>query len=83
MGTECSPAPSPLMDALCPGQGTRDHAPAQAALRERLLSAVVSCFKRHGAAAIDTPVLELRVRHGRSSLQPSPGALGPPLCSLL
>ncbi|NXM81622.1 SYHC protein, partial [Oenanthe oenanthe] len=41
-------------------QGTRDHAPAQAALRERLLSAVVSCFKRHGAAAIDTPVLELR-----------------------
>uniref|UniRef100_A0A8C5ILV2 histidine--tRNA ligase n=1 Tax=Junco hyemalis TaxID=40217 RepID=A0A8C5ILV2_JUNHY len=41
-------------------RGTRDHAPAQAALRERLLSAVVSCFKRHGAAAIDTPVLELR-----------------------
>ncbi|NWZ66197.1 SYHC protein, partial [Acrocephalus arundinaceus] len=41
-------------------QGTRDHSPAQAALRERLLSAVVSCFKRHGAAAIDTPVLELR-----------------------
>nr|XP_054498743.1 histidine--tRNA ligase, cytoplasmic-like isoform X1 [Agelaius phoeniceus] len=41
-------------------KGTRDHAPAQAALRERLLSAVVSCFKRHGAAAIDTPVLELR-----------------------
>ncbi|NWT60389.1 SYHM protein, partial [Erythrocercus mccallii] len=41
-------------------QGTRDHAPAQAALRERLLAAVVSCFKRHGAAAIDTPVLELR-----------------------
>ncbi|NXE99488.1 SYHC protein, partial [Menura novaehollandiae] len=42
------------------GQGTRDHPPAQAALRDRLLSAVVSCFKRHGAAAIDTPVLELR-----------------------
>uniref|UniRef100_A0A8C3XCH3 histidine--tRNA ligase n=1 Tax=Cyanoderma ruficeps TaxID=181631 RepID=A0A8C3XCH3_9PASS len=41
-------------------KGTRDHPPAQAALRERLLSAVVSCFKRHGAAAIDTPVLELR-----------------------
>ncbi|NXS79727.1 SYHC protein, partial [Erpornis zantholeuca] len=41
-------------------QGTRDHPPAQAALRDRLLSAVVSCFKRHGAAAIDTPVLELR-----------------------
>ncbi|XP_072791401.1 histidine--tRNA ligase, cytoplasmic isoform X2 [Taeniopygia guttata] len=41
-------------------KGTRDHPPAQAALRERLLTAVVSCFKRHGAAAIDTPVLELR-----------------------
>ncbi|NXV01244.1 SYHC protein, partial [Cettia cetti] len=41
-------------------QGTRDHPPAQAALRDRLLSAVVACFKRHGAAAIDTPVLELR-----------------------
>ncbi|XP_066184999.1 histidine--tRNA ligase, cytoplasmic-like [Sylvia atricapilla] len=41
-------------------KGTRDHPPAQAALRERLLSAVVSCFKRHGAAAIDTPALELR-----------------------
>ncbi|NXR47865.1 SYHC protein, partial [Hippolais icterina] len=41
-------------------QGTRDHPPAQAALRERLLSAVGSCFKWHGAAAIDTPVLELR-----------------------
>ncbi|XP_064244456.1 histidine--tRNA ligase, cytoplasmic-like [Passer domesticus] len=41
-------------------KGTRDHPPAQAALRERLVSAVVSCFKRHGAAAIDTPALELR-----------------------
>lgn len=45
-----------------PWQGTRDHPPAQAALRERLLGTVVACFKRHGAAAIDTPVLELRVR---------------------
>ncbi|NXK93120.1 SYHC protein, partial [Formicarius rufipectus] len=42
------------------GQGTRDHPPAQVALRDRLLRAVVSCFKRHGAAAIDTPVMELR-----------------------
>uniref|UniRef100_A0A8C3TTS2 histidine--tRNA ligase n=1 Tax=Catharus ustulatus TaxID=91951 RepID=A0A8C3TTS2_CATUS len=41
-------------------KGTRDHSPAQVALRDRLLSAVVSCFKRHGAAAIDTPALELR-----------------------
>uniref|UniRef100_A0A8B9NC75 histidine--tRNA ligase n=1 Tax=Accipiter nisus TaxID=211598 RepID=A0A8B9NC75_9AVES len=41
-------------------KGTRDHPPAHAALRDRLLAAVVTCFKRHGAAAIDTPVLELR-----------------------
>lgn len=87
VGTGCFPAPLPLMAALYPGQGTRDHAPAQAALRERLVSAVVSCFKRHGAAAIDTPVLELRVRRAGSSLGPScgertcPGAVGP-LCSI-
>lgn len=48
--------------ALRPAQGTRDHHPAQMALRERLFRTVVTCFKRHGAAAIDTPVLELRVR---------------------
>uniref|UniRef100_A0A8V0YFM8 histidine--tRNA ligase n=1 Tax=Gallus gallus TaxID=9031 RepID=A0A8V0YFM8_CHICK len=41
-------------------KGTRDHHPAQMALRERLFGTVVACFKRHGAAAIDTPVLELR-----------------------
>uniref|UniRef100_A0A8C3LDX7 histidine--tRNA ligase n=1 Tax=Chrysolophus pictus TaxID=9089 RepID=A0A8C3LDX7_CHRPC len=46
--------------ALRPAQGTRDHHPAQMALRERLFRTVVRCFKRHGAAAIDTPVLELR-----------------------
>ncbi|XP_068273264.1 histidine--tRNA ligase, cytoplasmic-like isoform X3 [Nyctibius grandis] len=41
-------------------KGTRDHPPAHVALRDRLLAAVVACFKRHGAAAIDTPVLELQ-----------------------
>ncbi|NWR54363.1 SYHC protein, partial [Bucorvus abyssinicus] len=41
-------------------QGTRDHPPTHVVLRDRLLAAVVACFKRHGAAAIDTPVLELR-----------------------
>ncbi|NXI93368.1 SYHC protein, partial [Psophia crepitans] len=41
-------------------QGTRDHPPAHMALRDRLLATVVACFKRHGAAAIDTPALELR-----------------------
>ncbi|OXB60309.1 hypothetical protein ASZ78_007908 [Callipepla squamata] len=30
------------------------------ALRERLFDTVVACFKRHGAAAIDTPAVELR-----------------------
>ncbi|XP_054698139.1 histidine--tRNA ligase, cytoplasmic-like isoform X3 [Grus americana] len=46
--------------ALKTPKGTRDHPPAHVALRDRLLAAVVACFKRHGAAAIDTPVLELR-----------------------
>ncbi|XP_052628136.1 histidine--tRNA ligase, cytoplasmic-like isoform X3 [Harpia harpyja] len=46
--------------ALKTPKGTRDHPPAHVALRDRLLAAVVTCFKRHGAAAIDTPVLELR-----------------------
>lgn len=84
-GYRCSPPPLPLTVSLYPGQGTRDHAPAQAALRERLLSSVVACFKRHGAAAIDTPVLELRVRRAGSSLRPCcgertrPGGCGPPL----
>ncbi|KAK4814763.1 hypothetical protein QYF61_026740 [Mycteria americana] len=46
--------------ALKTPKGTRDHPPAHVVLRDRLLAAVVACFKRHGAAAIDTPVLELR-----------------------
>ncbi|NWS77618.1 SYHC protein, partial [Crotophaga sulcirostris] len=41
-------------------QGTRDLPPARAALRARLLAAVVRCFQRHGAAPMDTPALELR-----------------------
>ncbi|NWU93257.1 SYHC protein, partial [Upupa epops] len=41
-------------------QGTRDHPPALVLLRDRLLDTVAACFKRHGAAAIDTPVMELR-----------------------
>ncbi|KAM6299717.1 histidine--tRNA ligase, cytoplasmic-like [Aegotheles albertisi] len=41
-------------------KGTRDHPPAQAVLRDRLLAAVVAVFKRHGAAAMDTPALELQ-----------------------
>ncbi|XP_051486858.1 histidine--tRNA ligase, cytoplasmic-like isoform X1 [Apus apus] len=41
-------------------KGTRDHPPAHVVLRDRLLAAVVAVFKRHGAAAIDTPALELQ-----------------------
>lgn len=42
-------------------QGTRDYGPKQMAIRERAFSAIISCFKRHGAEVIDTPVFELKV----------------------
>ncbi|XP_061858676.1 histidine--tRNA ligase, cytoplasmic-like [Colius striatus] len=48
------------LPALKTPKGTRDHSPAHVVLRARLLAAAERCFKRHGAAAIDTPVLELR-----------------------
>uniref|UniRef100_A0A8C2YBI2 histidine--tRNA ligase n=1 Tax=Coturnix japonica TaxID=93934 RepID=A0A8C2YBI2_COTJA len=60
------PGAVPVLSGPCaqppfiPPQGTRDHHPAQMTLLGRLLGTVVSCFKRHGAAAIDTPVMELR-----------------------
>ncbi|XP_068021795.1 histidine--tRNA ligase, cytoplasmic-like [Melanerpes formicivorus] len=41
-------------------KGTRDHHPAHVVLRDRLLATAIACFKRHGAAPLDTPVLELR-----------------------
>ncbi|NXC38975.1 SYHC protein, partial [Penelope pileata] len=56
-GLGCAGAQRPLPTPL---QGTRDHHPAQMALRERLFGTVEACFRRHGAAAIDTPALELR-----------------------
>ncbi|XP_064886311.1 histidine--tRNA ligase, cytoplasmic isoform X2 [Columba livia] len=67
-GSLCGAGPEPLGQRCPPSRGlvlktpkgTRDHPPAHTALRDRLLAAVVTCFKRHGAAAIDTPVLELR-----------------------
>lgn len=31
------------------------------AIRERVFSAIIACFKRHGAEVIDTPVFELKV----------------------
>ncbi|OXB74271.1 UNVERIFIED_CONTAM: hypothetical protein H355_011723 [Colinus virginianus] len=40
--------------------GTRDYGPKQMAIRERVFSAIITCFKRHGAEVIDTPVFELK-----------------------
>ncbi|XP_054841478.1 histidine--tRNA ligase, cytoplasmic-like [Eublepharis macularius] len=41
-------------------KGTRDFSPKQMALREKIFSSIISCFKRHGAVTIDTPVFELK-----------------------
>ncbi|XP_031411522.1 histidine--tRNA ligase, cytoplasmic isoform X2 [Meleagris gallopavo] len=41
-------------------KGTRDYGPKQMAIRERVFIAIITCFKRHGAEVIDTPVFELK-----------------------
>uniref|UniRef100_A0A6J0U738 histidine--tRNA ligase n=1 Tax=Pogona vitticeps TaxID=103695 RepID=A0A6J0U738_9SAUR len=41
-------------------KGTRDFSPEQMAIREKIFSTIISCFKRHGAVTIDTPVFELK-----------------------
>ncbi|KAL6118059.1 hars1 [Pungitius sinensis] len=41
-------------------KGTRDYNPKQMAIRERVFSTIIGCFKRHGAETIDTPVFELK-----------------------
>ncbi|KAL9663616.1 hypothetical protein QQ045_019007 [Rhodiola kirilowii] len=41
-------------------KGTRDFAKEQMAIREKAFAIVTDVFKRHGAAALDTPVFELR-----------------------
>ncbi|XP_009869831.1 PREDICTED: histidine--tRNA ligase, cytoplasmic [Apaloderma vittatum] len=41
-------------------KGTRDYSPKQMAIRERVFDAIITCFKRHGAEVIDTPVFELK-----------------------
>uniref|UniRef100_A0A674CVA1 histidine--tRNA ligase n=1 Tax=Salmo trutta TaxID=8032 RepID=A0A674CVA1_SALTR len=41
-------------------QGTRDYNPKQMAIREKVFNTIISCFKRHGAENIDTPVFELK-----------------------
>lgn len=43
----------------CP-KGTRDYTPTQMAVREKAFSQIISCFKRHGAETIETPVFELK-----------------------
>ncbi|XP_023962897.1 histidine--tRNA ligase, cytoplasmic-like isoform X3 [Chrysemys picta bellii] len=45
---------------LKPPKGTRDYSPKQMAIRERVFNTIISCFKRHGAEVIDTPVFELK-----------------------
>uniref|UniRef100_A0A8C5FSQ7 histidine--tRNA ligase n=1 Tax=Gadus morhua TaxID=8049 RepID=A0A8C5FSQ7_GADMO len=45
---------------LLVSQGTRDYNPKQMAIREKVFNTIVSCFKRHGAETIDTPVFELK-----------------------
>ncbi|XP_062986180.1 histidine--tRNA ligase, cytoplasmic-like [Elgaria multicarinata webbii] len=39
-------------------KGTRDFSPKQMGIREKIFSTIISCFKRHGAVTIDTPVFE-------------------------
>jgi histidyl-tRNA synthetase len=41
-------------------KGTRDFSPKQMVIRENAFEKIVSCFKRHGAETIDTPVFELK-----------------------
>ncbi|XP_028316172.1 histidine--tRNA ligase isoform X1 [Gouania willdenowi] len=41
-------------------KGTRDYSPKQMAIREKVFNTIISCFKRHGAETIDTPVFELK-----------------------
>nr|XP_031528190.1 histidine--tRNA ligase, cytoplasmic isoform X3 [Vicugna pacos] len=41
-------------------KGTRDYSPRQMAVREKVFEVIISCFKRHGAEVIDTPVFELK-----------------------
>lgn len=48
-------------------QGTQDFSPKQMAIREKVFSTIINCFKRHGAEVIDTPVFELTVSAGMAS----------------
>ncbi|KAF2075078.1 hypothetical protein CYY_003598 [Polysphondylium violaceum] len=41
-------------------KGTQDYNPQQMTIREQVFSDIKTCFKRHGAVTIETPVFELR-----------------------
>ena len=41
-------------------QGMRDYGPADMAVREHVFNTITTVFKRHGAVALDTPVMELK-----------------------
>lgn len=41
-------------------KGMRDFGAHQMQIRERVMSQVIACFKKHGAQGIDTPVCERR-----------------------
>ncbi|KAL4229742.1 hypothetical protein ACF0H5_010131 [Mactra antiquata] len=51
--------PSKKFVLKCP-KGTRDYNPQQMSIREGVFNTIISCFKRHGAETIDTPVFELK-----------------------
>lgn len=40
----------------------KDHDPFQMSIRDKLFGMIASVFKRHGAASINTPVFESKVR---------------------
>ncbi|KAF6134908.1 hypothetical protein GIB67_002309 [Kingdonia uniflora] len=42
------------------GQGTRDFAKEQMAIREKTFSIIQDVFKRHGATSLETPVFDLK-----------------------
>uniref|UniRef100_A0A8C8FMB4 histidine--tRNA ligase n=1 Tax=Oncorhynchus tshawytscha TaxID=74940 RepID=A0A8C8FMB4_ONCTS len=48
------------LSGMTVSQGTRDYNPKQMAIREKVFNTIISCFKRHGAENIDTPVFELK-----------------------
>jgi len=41
-------------------KGTRDYGPNEMVVREKVMEIVKSCFQRHGAVPIDTPIFEFK-----------------------